>query len=493
MKPSLPRLSSLLRKKPFRFPSGSPSPFPKPPTLSQEPNNDILIDEETSLFYDPRKSYPARPGDVLGRYQILVKVGWGVGSTIWFARDLEGKEEDPETVVALKICNSSTNDNPSPNSSLNSSSSYSISATHEREIEEHISSLTPSHPGRSLLRTYLDAFEIEGPEKGSSHSCLVYPPMRETLAMYQRRFEGGRVPLEIGKVYVRALLTGLEYLHGVGRVVHTDLKPENILLTFESPIVLSTFMETHLSTLLSLSLNLNPNPAQTSSKSKIDSTGRPIYPSQTDFGPLHSLKSIPQLIDFGLAIKLPEYDDWGIWPIQADVYRAPEVILGFGWRFSVDIWNMGVVMWDLLSGHKLFHPRQIYDQQGRYDAKRHIAQMISLLGPPPPEIIQRYLSMRSYIWPEHMRVKREDDGMVCKSAEKYFSGPFFDEDGTFLYKDLLPSTGNRDLADAVPSILEGEEKDSFIDLAQSMLHWHPDKRKSAGELVEHSFLRPRNK
>ncbi|KAL4967528.1 kinase-like domain-containing protein [Aspergillus stella-maris] len=485
MKPSLPRLSSsLLRKKPFRFPPASGSPFPRPPTLSQVPNNDILIDEETSPFYDSKLFYPANPGDVLGRYQILIKVGWGVNSTVWFARDLDGKEEDPETVVALKICNCSTSGSTNGNS--NPSSKSSVSATHKREIEAHISSLTPSHPGRSLLRTYLDAFEIQRPGQGSRHSCLVYPPMRETLARYQRRFEGGKVPLELGKVWIRALLRGLEYLHGVGRVVHTDLKPENILLTFESPIILSTFMETHLSTLLT------PLPYTNSTSFKIDSTGRPIYPSQTDFGPLHSLKTIPQLIDFGLAIKLPEHDDWGIWPIQADIYRAPEVILGIGWRVSVDIWNLGVLMCDILSGQDLFHYQQIHDSNGRYDARRHMAQMISLLGPPPPEVIQRYLSMRESIWPEHMRVRREEDGMVCKSSEEYFRGPFFDDDGNFLYKDLIPTTNrNRGLPDTVPSILEGEEKDSFLDLAHSMLAWHPDKRKSAGELAEHPFLRTR--
>ncbi|KAL4948432.1 kinase-like domain-containing protein [Aspergillus filifer] len=399
MKPSLPRLSvsSLLRKKPFRSPSGSP--FPRPPSLA--PNNGILVDEEISPFYDSKLFYPARPGEVLGRYQILVKVG-----------DLEGHEPDPETVIALKICGRSSDSDASLSS---------VSATHEREIEEHISSANPSHPGRSFLRTYLDAFEIQGSEKGSSHLFLVYPPMRETLATYQRRFEGRRVPLELGKVYIKALLSRLDYLHAVGRVVHTDLKPENILLTFESPIVLANFMETHLSTLLS------PNPNATSFK--INPSGRAIYPSQTDFGPLRSLKSI--------------------WPIQADCYRAPGVILGSGWRFPVDIWNMGVLMWDLLSGQELFQPQQIHDANGLY------------------------------VRPEHIRVKREDDGKVCESAEEYFRGPFFNDDGAFLYKDFIPSNGNR-----------GKEKDSFLDLALNMRHWHPDRRKSAGELAKHPFLQP---
>lgn len=51
-------------------------------------------------------------------------------------------------------------------------------------------------------------------------------------------------------------------------------------------------------------------------------------------------------------------------------------------------------LWDMIEGKELF--RHIHDQEGRYDAKLHIAEMIALLGLPPPEIIQRYQYMREY-------------------------------------------------------------------------------------------------
>ena len=94
-----------------------------------------------------------------------------------------------------------------------------ISADHEREIEEHISMADPSHRGRSLIRTFVDSFEIQGPE--GVHSCLVYPPMREPLSMYQQRFGGRKMPLPLVKTYIRTLLTGLDYLHKHCRTVHT--------------------------------------------------------------------------------------------------------------------------------------------------------------------------------------------------------------------------------------------------------------------------------
>jgi hypothetical protein len=80
IKPFIPRFSAFLRKKPFPMPSFGP---PLPPG--------ILVDEEILPAYDSKYFYPAKPGEVLAdRYQTLFKVGWGVSSTVWLARDLKG-------------------------------------------------------------------------------------------------------------------------------------------------------------------------------------------------------------------------------------------------------------------------------------------------------------------------------------------------------------------------------------------------------------------
>jgi hypothetical protein len=80
IRPSIPRLSALLRKKAFLIP-------PHGPRLSSS----ILVNEEISPTYDSKYFYAAKPGEVLeNRYQTLVKIGWGVSSTAWLARDLQG-------------------------------------------------------------------------------------------------------------------------------------------------------------------------------------------------------------------------------------------------------------------------------------------------------------------------------------------------------------------------------------------------------------------
>ncbi|KAJ5460982.1 uncharacterized protein N7458_002534 [Penicillium daleae] len=232
--------------------------------------------------------------------------------------------------------------------------------------------------------------------------------------MYQRRFNDRKMPLPLLKTYIRALLTGLDYLHGMCRTVHTgclDLKLENIMVSFEDPTVLADFINSQLAKPMAF---------------KIDSLGRPVYQSRNDFGPLKSLGSIPQLVDFGLATRLEEDDDWGVWPIQPDHHRAPEVILGNGWQMPADVWNLGVLLWDMIEGKELF--QHIHDH--------------------------------------------EDSRNIL---------------GRFLYEALIP---DRKLC-VTPSFLGGEEKELFLDLAKEMLVWHPDARKTAGELAGHPFLQPR--
>jgi len=107
----------------------------------------------------------------------------------------------------------------------------------------------------------------------------------------------------------------------------SDLKPENIMLGFEDPTMLQRSIE-----------KASKSPA--AYKAGADRT---VFQSVDDFGPLQSQDLSLQIGDFGHA----ERGDVGnpqIHPIQPDQYRAPEVILGAGWTYSADIWNVGVLV-----------------------------------------------------------------------------------------------------------------------------------------------------
>ena len=69
---------------------------------------------------------------------------------------------------------------------------------------------------------------------------------------------------------------------------------------------------------------------------------RSIYLSR-NFGDYRRAPGRPKIADFGLAVK---GKDSGLHnhPIQPDLFQVPEVILRAGWTYSVDIWNLGVMV-----------------------------------------------------------------------------------------------------------------------------------------------------
>lgn len=99
------------------------------------------IEEERMPAYERNFYYPVRLGDVYhSRYQVLSKLGFGANSTVWFCRDLRDHR-----YVALKVY------------------IYSSKSNREVEVLRHLSNINPeSHPGRSVIRTMLDNFEING-------------------------------------------------------------------------------------------------------------------------------------------------------------------------------------------------------------------------------------------------------------------------------------------------------------------------------------------
>ncbi|RAL15179.1 putative serine/threonine-protein kinase [Aspergillus homomorphus CBS 101889] len=454
----LQRLALTPRRTIFSFAKKALWQFPPNlgPTISQQE----LVDEELCPDYESAAYYPANLGDVLAnKYQLLSKIGWGSQSTVWLARDLSKFRWQAEEAVALKINNSNDRDD----------------ALHEREIEKHIAQLNPEHRGGVILRTCLDALEITGPQ--GKHICLVYEPMREPLWILKRRFVDRKLPLPIAKAYIYFLLVGLDYLHSECKVVHADLKLDNILMSFENENILTNFIN-----------------RQQSMQYKVDGvSGRTIYRCHNDFGPLNArdIKNlIPKISDFGLATRLDKPsthngmvgEQLGIYPIQPDYYRAPEVILGCGWDFKADIWNFGVLLWNLLGSRELFS--QVRSANGQYDAKSHLAEMIALLGPPPSALLAKSKAMSEHNWPEPIP---NETGKLCKNAQEFFDGPFYHTEGGFWHKELIPS---RSLEDTAP-FLEGKDREAFLSFARQMLTWIPEERKTARELADHPFLKLR--
>ncbi|RMI99797.1 hypothetical protein CDV36_015940 [Fusarium kuroshium] len=315
-----------------------------------------LIEEENLPNYKAARYYPAHIGQVLQhRYQIVGKVGYGGGSTVWACRDLE-----EDTLATIKICTTGKRGTQD--------------ALQEVAISHHIKSIdAPHHPGKQRLRLVLDNFVIEG-LNGSCHQCLVFAPLGLPLTRFRRFFPGNALETDGLRFTLLWLITGLDFLHQAG-VVHTDLSPNNILVSFNPG------EERAFDQIEDLELT-TPTPRKVLAD-------RCIYLSY-ELGITHG----PAVItDFGAArLGNPEKDEKHTGDVMPGPYRAPEVIMGAEWDSKIDMWSLGVMVWDLFEGGPLF--RAI--RANNLDDELHLAEMVSLLGPPPKKFLERHEKSRQY-------------------------------------------------------------------------------------------------
>ncbi|KND93317.1 Serine/threonine-protein kinase SRPK [Tolypocladium ophioglossoides CBS 100239] len=409
---------------------------------------DEPIDEELLPGDRLRYFHPTQPGEILdGRFKTIAKLGFGTGSTVWLAENLKFKRwrKSGPRYISIKIPALDTN------------------ASGETMKSKLIANANPSHEGLSCVRIPIDEFQLQGPQ--GIHSCLVYEPMRETLFRFQCRLPRQRLGVPILKSYMFLLLQALDYLHTECHLIHTDIKDDNIMVTIENDAILAKFVNYH---------KQKPQPRH------VRKDGRVIYLSQDDFGPLQRGTLLVELADFNLSFPGLVGDGGHLSAIQSHRYRAPEVLLGCSWSYSVDIWNLGLLMWNLLEDVSLFD--RAAGEDGEYDAHVHLAQMVSLLGDPPEKLIKRE---RIYRKVQLGRLVVNPRGKECKTMNEFWGGPFFDDDNQILRKNLLGR--GKKLADTVTE-LAGDEKEEFLDFASSMLQWLPEKRKTAKELLQHSFF-----
>ncbi|EIT75121.1 hypothetical protein AO1008_02001 [Aspergillus oryzae 100-8] len=188
-------------------------------------------------------------------------------------------------------------------------------------------------------------------------------------------------------------------------------------------------------------------------ESKIGPDGRTIYLSRNNYGPTLKTTGIIAITDFDLSVHGDRPNNGCI---QAEIYRAPEVILDAGFTYSADIWSLGVMLWDLLEGKKLFKDVDpLRDQE--YNEPNHLAYITSLLGPPPEDILARGRR----------------------------SGLFYTADGTLRNEARVPATFK--FENLIRNI-HGDDKRMFIEFVSKMIRWRPEERSTAKELLEDPWL-----
>ncbi|KAG6820756.1 hypothetical protein H0H93_012020 [Arthromyces matolae] len=170
-------------------------------------------DEESPADYNAGGYLPVKVADTFkeGRYRVVRKLGDHVHS-------------------ALKV--------------VKSAGRYAETARDEIKLLSRVASVSPTHPGRQHIVSFLDSFVTQGPE--SPHVCIVFEPLGENLLGLIERNKKKGVPKALVRIIAKQILLGLQYLHDECDLVHTDIKPENILIAIPD-------IETHINAELSSS------------------------------------------------------------------------------------------------------------------------------------------------------------------------------------------------------------------------------------------------
>ena len=233
------------------------------------------LDGSVATLLEPVPSEPVRPGmEILGRYQILRRLGSGGMGVVYQARDLR-----LERALALKF--------------LPAHLSAHADAKKRLRVEAQAAAAL-DHPSICTIH------EIGETSDGQLFIAMAYYPGETIEARLAR---GAMPPHEAIGVAIQAA-QGLAKAHEHG-VVHRDIKPANLMMTTEGAL---------------------------------------------------------KLLDFGIA-KVPG--------VHASVpgrrlgtvaYMSPEQVRGEALDGRTDVWSLGVVLYEMLTGRRLFPGRNLAAQ-----------------------------------------------------------------------------------------------------------------------------------
>ncbi|KAG7200017.1 hypothetical protein KM043_014437 [Ampulex compressa] len=174
-----------------------------------------------------------------------------------------------------------------------------------------------------------------------------------------------------------------------------------------------------------------------------------------------------QVIDFGSSC----YENQRVYTyIQSRFYRAPEVILGAKYGMAIDMWSLGCILAELVTGFPLLPGEDEADQ---------LACIIELLGMPPAELLaeakrtRQFISSRGY--PRYCIVTTMTNGSIMLSG------------GVSRRGKLRGPPGTKELK----QVLKGCDDPLFLDFISRCLEWEPSLRMTPSAALKHAWLRRR--
>jgi dual specificity tyrosine-phosphorylation-regulated kinase 2/3/4 len=161
----------------------------------------------------------------------------------------------------------------------------------------------------------------------------------------------------------------------------------------------------------------------------------------------HPLHSELKVIDFGSSC----FENEKVYTyIQSRFYRSPEVILGMSYGLPIDMWSLGCILAELLTGYPIFPGENEQEQ---------LACIMEIFGPPEKHLIE-------------------------KSSRKKL---FFDSLGKPRVTVSTKGRRRRPSSKTLQQALKCDD-DAFLDFIARCLRWDPDRRMKPDEALQHEFI-----
>ncbi|ODV85950.1 hypothetical protein CANARDRAFT_187128, partial [[Candida] arabinofermentans NRRL YB-2248] len=309
-----------------------------------------------------------------------------------------------------------------------------------------------------------------------NHICIVTDILKISLYDFLDNCQFLPFPGSHIQAIARQLLRSVAFMHDLN-LIHTDLKPENILLKDDS---------------------YTKKPYK-----KFDTNDTTVFQRK--------ILNDPKIytIDYGSAIFDDEYHST---VVSTRHYRAPEIILGIGWSFPCDLWSIGCILVELITGDALFKT---------HENTQHLAMMEQVIGQSidlklVKKCLNQYYQQQQ---PANSRRRLSNSNSNSNSSD-CIANSFSKATGKLLFPtNKTPITLINEVEDLCNlDTLIGKKtgfkfdlklslKDSlikfkvpkkqiddyefwywFIDLVRNLLVYDPEKRLSAKEALEHRWF-----
>lgn len=322
---------------------------------SYDSSSDEDASEENVNYYKPGGYAPISIGEVLDdRYRVFKKIGFGHFSIVYLVYDYTTSD-----FVAMKVsksdklCTESTKDEISI---LN----------------------TIDHNCCNKLRRHFEYTSIFG-----DHIVLIFNIHGETLYRVLRENDYVGLPPLVVKSICLDLLNALEYLNDIG-IINTDVKPENILIR-EPNKQIKGVIKDYEPPPITEGIKLEDRHPATMSNSQremydnIEVKKKPPLNSTEAESEMEYISRIQRVVlsDFGNACRTDNHYSSSICTRQ---YKPPENILTNEYDTTADIWGLGCIIYEMLTGNVLFQP-ELFDTGSKTELDdSHLASILEITG-----------------------------------------------------------------------------------------------------------------